>query len=219
MPEGAAGRPPALAIGADLGLPATAPRLVLASGSSTRRALLETAGLRFDAVVPLVDEAAVKSATRGAGGTPAQAALALARLKASTVTDPDCMVIGCDQILLCETTWYDKPATMDEARRHLLGLRGREHTLVTAVVCMRGGQLLWREAAAPKLRMRSFSASFLDAYLAAEGEALLQTVGAYRLEGLGIHLFESINGEHSAILGLPLPGMLGFLRSSGVLKG
>jgi septum formation protein len=170
-------------------------------------------------MAPDVDEAAVKSATRGAGGTPSQAAQALARLKASTVTDQDCMVIGCDQILVCEGTWYDKPANMAEARRHLLDLRGREHTLVTAVICMRGGQRLWREAAAPKLRMRNFSASFLDAYLAAEGEALLQTVGAYRLEGLGVHLFENIEGEHSAILGLPLPRMLGFLRSSGVLKG
>jgi septum formation protein len=215
MPEGSVGR----AGGADLGLQAETPRLVLASGSRARRALLEAAGMRFDVVVPDVNEADSKSATRSAGGTPAQAAQALARQKAAVVTDPDCMVIGCDQILLCEGTWFDKPATMEEARRHLLALRGREHTLVTAVVCMRGGQRLWRESAAPKLRMRNFSASFLDAYLAAEGESLLQTVGAYRLEGLGVHLFDSIEGEHSAILGLPLPRMLGFLRSSGVLKG
>lgn len=218
MPEGGGGRPEPLAPTVKPGLQSAAPRLVLASGSLARRALLAAAGVAFDVAVPAVDEAEVKRATRGAGGTPAQAAQALARLKASTITDPDSIVIGCDQILVCEGAWYDKPATLVDARRQLLALRGRQHTLVTAVVCLRAGQTLWRETVAPKLRMREFSAQFLDAYVEAEGEALLQTVGAYRLEGLGINLFEAIEGEHSSILGLPLPRMLGFLRGTGVLK-
>ncbi len=223
MPEGSTGGIPGSVTGAaaliDIGIQAALPRLVLASGSATRRRLLEAAGLRFEIVVPEVDEAAIKAAHRSARGTPAQAAQALAQQKASTVTDPDCMVIGCDQILICEGVWYDKPASMEEARRQLNALRGREHTLVTSVVCMRGGQRVWREGAAPRLKMRSFSATFLEAYLEAEGEALLTSVGAYRLEGLGVHLFESIEGDHNAILGLPLVRLLGFLRTGGVLKG
>ncbi len=219
MPERDAGLIQADNALTDIGFQAESPRLVLASGSATRRRLLEAAGLRFDVVVPEVNEMAIKSAHRSAGGTAAQAAQALAQQKASTVADPDCMVIGCDQILVCEGTWYDKPLSVEDARRQLNSLRGREHTLVTAVVCMRGGQRVWREAAAPKMKMRNFSATFLDAYLAAEGTALLNSVGAYRLEGLGIHLFESMEGEYSAILGLPLVKLLGFLRSGGVLKG
>lgn len=200
------------------GLQNPAPRLVLASGSVARRALLTAAGLHFDVVVPQVDEAEIKRGTRAAGGTVAQTAQALAFQKARSVTDPDAVVIGCDQILVCEGAWYDKPATLADARRHLQALRGREHTLVTSAAAVRGGQVLWRETAAPRLRMREFSGAFLDAYLAAEGEALLSSVGAYRLEGLGINLFSAIEGEHSAILGLPMPGLLGFLRSVGVLR-
>jgi septum formation protein len=106
---------------------------------------------------------------------------------------------------------------MQQAREHLRRLRGRRHTLVTAVVCQRGQTPLWHHVAAPLLTMRDFSDAFLDAYLAAEGKALLASVGAYRLEGLGVHLFDRIEGEHAAILGLPLLALCGFLRQHGVL--
>ena len=120
-------------------------------------------------------------------------------------------------LLVCEGRWFDKPADMEEARAHLQALRGRRHTLVTAVLCQRGEQRLWHHVAHPTLTMRGFSDEFLDTYLDREGEALLATVGAYRLEGLGAHLFDVIDGEHSAILGLPLLPLFGFLRQHGVL--
>lgn len=197
-------------------LQAPSPRLVLASGSVARRSLLAAAGLRFEVVVPNVDERAIKQATRANNGSAEDAALSLAGVKASSVRDEDAVVVGCDQILVCGPKWYDKPADMAAAKAQLLELRGKPHTLVTALVCARGGQRLFKFLAKPQLRMRNFSGPFLDAYLAAEGEAILSSVGAYRLEGLGMHLFDSVEGEQSAIMGLPMAPLLGFLRQCGV---
>ncbi len=188
------------------------PPLVLASQSAARAALLAAAGLRFEARPARVDEAAIKQACRAEGLDAADAALTLAGLKAERIRDPDAMVIGADQLLVCGETWFDKPAGIDGARAHLSALRGQTHRLVTAVVCLRGGQEVWRHVAEPRLRMRGFSDAFLEDYLAAEGDAVLACVGAYRLEGMGMHLFDSVQGEHAAILGLPMLPLLGFLR-------
>ncbi len=195
------------------------PRLVLASASASRRALLSAAGLVFDARPAAVDEAAVKQAVRAKGAGVEEAALLLAELKAQRVSqrDPDALVIGADQILVCDDIWFDKPASAGQAREHLRALRGRAHVLVTAVVCQRGEECVWHHLAHPKLTMRPFSDTFLEAYLAAEAAHVTDTVGAYRLEGRGIHLFDRIEGEYAAILGLPLLPLLGFLRQHGVL--
>jgi septum formation protein len=107
---------------------------------------------------------------------------------------------------------------MAAARAQLQALRGKTHRLVTATVAWRGGARVWQDVTTPRLTMRAFSDAFLDAYLAAEGEALLASVGGYRLEALGVHLFSRVEGEHSAILGLPLVPLLGFLRGHGVLE-
>ena len=191
--------------------------LVLASQSTARAAVLRGAGLAFEARPARVDEAAVKAAGRAEGASAEEVALALAGLKAARVRAPGAMVIGADQLLVCGDAWFDKPEGMAGARAHLLALRGRAHVLATAVVCMRDGREIWRHVARPRLVMRAFSDAFLEAYLAAEGEALLGSVGAYRLEGPGVQLFEAIEGEFSAILGLPLLPLLGFLRQNGFL--
>ncbi|GAC1347384.1 MAG: Maf-like protein [Acetobacteraceae bacterium] len=196
---------------------AAEPGLLLASQSAARAAVLTAAGLRFAARPARVDEAAVKAAMRQDGASADDTALALAGLKASRVREGEPLVIGADQLLVCEEDWFDKPSDSAAARAQLLTLRGRAHTLVTALVCRRGGNEVWRHVARPRLRMRAFSEAFLDAYLEAEGDAILSSVGAYRLEGLGVHLFDAIEGEHSAILGLPLLPLLGFLRQHGVL--
>ena len=200
---------------------AATPRLVLASASATRRALLDSAGLRFEAQAAAVDEAAIKEAAQAEGIAPADAAIMLAEAKAERIArrDPDALVIGCDQLLVCEGRWFDKPADLAAARAQLLALRGRRHELVTAVVCHRQGGRIWQHVAVPRLVMRDFSDAFLDAYLAAEGERVTASVGAYRLEGPGVQLFASVQGEHAAILGLPLLPLLGFLRQHGVLGG
>jgi nucleoside triphosphate pyrophosphatase len=195
------------------------PRLILASGSASRRALLESAGLTFSVVPAEVDEAAVKLEARRAGLGAEAAALRLADLKAVWVADrnPDALVIGADQLLVCDGIWFDKPADSRRAGDQRCALRGRAHDLVTAVVCRRGGDALWRHVAIPRLSIRMFSDTFLAAYLEAEGDAVTTSVGAYRLEALGVHLFDQIEGEHSAILGLPMLALLKFLRDRGIL--
>lgn len=196
-------------------------RLILASGSAARATLLLAAGLTFEARPAAIDEDAVKRGARDEGMSADDTAVLLADMKASRVARslPDVIVIGADQLLVCEDRWFDKPATMAEARTHLQTLRGRTHVLVTAVLCQRGGQRLWTHVARPKLTMRAFSDAFLDDYLAREGEAVLSSVGAYRLEGLGVQLFDAVVGDHSSVLGLPLLPLLGFLRQTGVLAG
>ncbi len=196
------------------------PPLVLASASAARRAVLAAAGLSFAAEAAAVDEAAIKESARAEGIPPGEAAAALAEAKARRVSrraPNGALVIGADQILVCEGAWFDKPADAAAARAQLLALRNKAHELQTAVVCWRGGERVWGHVETPRLTMRAFSDAFLDAYLEAEGEAVLSSVGAYRLEGLGAHLFSAVRGEHAAVLGLPLLPLLGFLRGHGVL--
>jgi septum formation protein len=195
------------------------PRLVLASASTSRRGVLAASGLRFDVIAADVDETVLKRAAQAENADPATAALRLADAKAARVAaaEPDALVIGADQILVCDGVWFDKPADLAAARTQLQTLRGRPHTLATAVVCRRSGERVWQHIAQPRLVMRRFSDTFLDAYLAVEGDHVLGSVGAYRLEGPGVHLFTSVEGEHATILGLPLWSLLAFLRETGVL--
>jgi septum formation protein len=201
------------------GFQAAAPRLVLASASAARRAVLAAAGLRFDALPAAVDEAAIKEAAQAEAIPAADTALILADAKAERIArrDPEALVIGCDQLLVCEERWFDKPPDLAAARAQLLALRGRQHQLVTAIVCHRQGRRIWHHVAVPRLTMRDVSDDFLEAYLAAEAEQVTQSVGAYRIEGPGVQLFSKVEGEHAAILGVPLLALLGFLRQHGVV--
>ncbi len=190
--------------------------MILASQSTTRASLLRAAGLVFEQRPTRIDDASVKESF--GGSDPDECALMLASLKAARIRTPDTLVIGADQLLVCNGEWFDKPPDLASARIQLQGLRGQTHTLVTAIVCHRDGAEIWRHVARPTLRMRRFSDAFLDDYLALEGDAVLSSVGAYRLEGPGIQLFDAIDGEYAAILGLPLLALLGFLRQHGALR-
>lgn len=200
-------------------LQAATPRLVLASTSAARRALLAAAGLQFEVVPAPVDEDAIKRAAHAASTTPEDTALMLARTKAMRVSGrhPDAVVIGADQLLVCDGEWFDKPVDRDSARNQLLRLRGRPHILATAVTCVGNGTGLWHHVAQPRLSMRSFSEAVLDGYLASEAEHVIGCVGAYRIEAAGLQLFDAIEGDYFSILGLPLLPLLGFLRQHGVL--
>ncbi len=171
----------------------------------------------FDTCPAGVDEDAVKREALSSGLSASETALALARRKAMAVDRPGDTVIGCDQILVCDGNWFDKPPDLAAARAHLQRLRGRPHLLETATVVRRGGVVLWQHVARPTLTMRDFSDDFLDWYIAEEGDRLLGSVGAYRLEGPGVQLFAQIEGDHSAILGLPLLPLLGFLRGGDMI--
>ena len=191
--------------------------IILASGSATRQAMLSAAGLQFQARAVALDEAAIRDAAQAEGASAEEAALLLAATKAARIRAPGSLVIGADQILVQGDAWFGKAEDLPGARAQLQRLRGTTHHLATAIACLRDGEPVWQHVESPALTMRRFSDSFLDAYLATEGDALLGSVGCYRLEGPGIHLFDRIEGSHTSILGLPLMPLLGFLRQAGIL--
>lgn len=193
--------------------------LILASASSARARLLVAAGLDFRVEPAAIDEAAVKRVFKAEVAAAADCALALAEAKARRISGrhPSALVIGADQILVHDGAWFDKPADMAEARSQLQALRGRDHELVAAACVVAAGERIWHGVSRPLLTMREFSDEYLDAYLAAEGSAILGSVGAYRIEGRGVQLFTAIDGDYFAVLGLPLFALLAFLRDRGVL--
>ena len=198
----------------------TDPILVLASASTARRDLLVNAGLDVIVDPAHVDEEAIKGSMAADGAGAVDVALSLARLKAHRISTRHggALVIGADQVLDLQGRWFDKPADMDHARGHLVALRGRTHKLVTAASVFRDGEQIWHHVETPELTMRDFSDGFLDDYLAQAGDSVLSSVGAYRLEGMGVQLFNRIEGDYFAILGLPLLALLDFLRGHGVVK-
>lgn len=194
---------------------ASQPEVILASASTSRARLLRNAGLDFTNLPAAVDEDEVKHAMRGAMAPPSDTAVALAELKASRISRnyPAAFVIGADQILECNGVWFDKPPDTDHARAHLLSLKGKTHHLSNAVCVAKGGTVLWHHVNQASLTMRPFDEAFLEKYLAEAGEAILSSVGAYHLEGLGAHLFSRVEGDFFSILGLPLLPLLDFLRN------
>lgn len=191
--------------------------VILASASTARQSLLRAAGVDVVALPARIDEDAVKQTAQADGSSAGDAALLLAAMKARRIASahPEALVIGADQMLVCDEAWFDKPPTLADARAQLQALRGRTHHLPTALVCFRGATQVWHHLATPALTMRDFSDAFLDRYLAAEGEAVLSSVGAYRIEALGIQLFARIEGGMDAISGLPLLPLLDYLRGAG----
>jgi septum formation protein len=191
--------------------------LVLASASPARSALLAAAGLAFGVTPAAIDERAVEIPLVAGGASPADLAAALAEAKAVAVshTAGNAFVVGADQTLDLDGNRWTKPASLAEAREQLARLSGREHRLHSAVAVARGGRMIWHHVASAGLTMRPLTAAAIDAYLADVGKAALASVGAYQIEGPGIRLFERIDGDYFAILGLPLLPLLKYLRGEG----
>ena len=194
------------------------PHLILASASLSRRQLLASAGLKFDVEPSGLDEDEAKYRLLGERAAPQEIAEGLAALKALRVSGRrrSTMVIGADSTLACNGRLFDKPPTMAAARQQLLALSGQTHELFSSVVVVRDGARLWHCSERARLTMRPFGEAFLDAYLARAGEAVLASVGAYQLEGLGAHLFSRVDGDYFTILGLPLLPLLSFLAGYGI---
>lgn len=168
-----------------------------------------------------VDEESLKAEFKKSGGGSAEnLSLRLAEEKARVVSQlyPYSFVLGADQVLECEGRLFDKPASLSEARSHLIALRGRQHRLVNGLVVCKGADVLWSHTAIATLTFRDFSDDFLDRYLQISGESLLSSVGGYRLEDQGSQLFDSIEGDYFTILGLPMLPLLAYLRQIHILE-
>jgi len=194
-------------------------RIILASGSAIRRDIMTGAGLDFTVIAKPVDEGAIKTAMLAEGAKPREIADALAEAKALRVSRTESgLVIGADQVMVMDETLFDKPKSISDARERLLAMRGKRHELVGAVVVASGGVPVWRHVSETKLWMRDFSETFLDDYLAMEGDRVTKSVGAYRFEGPGAQLFSKVDGDFFSILGLSLLPLLQYLRDCGAIS-
>ena len=191
--------------------------IILASGSASRRAMLEAAGVAFTAIPPALDERALEASL--AGAPPPDIALALAEAKAQAVSAdrPDALVLGSDSLVVVDGQRFDKPASRQAAEEHLCRFSGRVMELHSAAALVRGGTVVWRHAALARLHVRPLSDAFINHYLDREWPAIGGCVGAFRIEGPGVQLFDAVEGDHFTILGMPLLPVLGALRDQGVL--
>ena len=192
--------------------------LILASRSTHRAQMLARAGVTFEVRAASVDERAVENAL-GPDVTPADRAEVLARVKAEAVSEhePGATVIGCDQILELDGSILHKADTMADARRRLLALQGRTHTLHSAICLVRDGETIWSTVVPAHMTMRSLTPKAIGHYLADAGDAILGSVGCYQIEAHGIRLFETIDGDWWTIVGLPLLPLLAALRANALL--
>lgn len=187
--------------------------IVLASRSASRQAMLMAAGVAYEAVPAAVDERALEASL--AGALPADIALALAEAKALAVPGGSQLVLGSDSLVVVGSRRFDKPASRAEAAAHLQQFSGQLLELHSAAALARGGVIVWRHAAIARMQVRSLSDAFIEAYLAAEWPAVSQCVGVFRIEGPGVQLFQSIDGDHFTVLGMPLLPVLAALRDLG----
>lgn len=181
--------------------------------------MLANAGLAIECAPARIDESAVKASMVQEGHSARNICDALAELKAQKVASKftDAFVIGADQVLVLDGKIFDKPTTKEDAKNQLLQLRNNRHQLLSAAVIFHRGEPVFRHIGTVKLKMRDFSDQFLADYLEKVGETLMDTVGGYKIEGMGVQLFDHINGDYFSILGMPLMEILGFLRIRGVI--
>ena len=196
-------------------------KIILASRSPFRKAILENAGVAVHAISADLDERVLEAPLAESGASPEKVALVLAEAKGVAVSKahPGCLVLGCDQTLSLSDEVFHKPDDMDGARRHLLKLSGQTHQLNSAVVLVRDGETLWCHVAVVSLTMRELDPTFIGRHLARVGKKALSSVGAYQIEGEGIQLFEKVEGDHFTIVGLPLLPVLAELRELGAIDG
>lgn len=197
-------------------------KLILASSSSARRAMLEASGVSFDAEAADVDENEIRAAMTVDNDCveAADIAMTLAQAKAAAVSKrrPAALVIGSDQVLSLGRRMFSKAETLAEAREILDILRGRTHELTSAVALARDGAIVWSAVESASLTMRRFSDAYLDAYLGKVGDRALRSAGCYELEGIAVQLFERVEGDYFTILGMPLLPLLAELREQGVAE-
>jgi septum formation protein len=191
--------------------------LILASQSRARQLLLANAGIDFESVPAEIDERAVQQASGRTSAGDIAALLASEKARSVSMRRPGQFVVGADQTLVLGKDLFSKPADRTQAAEQLRMLAGRSHELHSAVAVARDGEISFEAVSKAAMTMRRLNQAEIEAYLTEAGEAVTSSVGAYQLEGIGVHLFERIEGDHFTILGLPLLQLLAFLRSERLL--
>jgi len=195
--------------------------IILASNSQFRAELLKNAGVKFTTDIASIDERAIEQPLLEANLEPADIAQVLAEAKAVNVSShhPNSLIIGCDQTLSLDDTMFHKPDDMKQARQHILNFSGKAHQLNSAIVLVYNQQTIWRHVSIANMFMRKLTPEFVGRYLARAGNHVLDSVGAYQLEGIGVQLFDRIDGDYFTIIGLPMLPLLSELRNQGVIDG
>ena len=198
-------------------VPNLVPNLVLASASASRRAMLEAAGVAHDVCPADIDERAIELAMANAAPADIVAALARAKAESAATRRPDRVVLGSDSLVEVAGRRFAKPGSRDDAAEHLRFFSGRKMTLHSGAALVRDDRLLWQFADRAVLRVRRLSADFIDRYLDVEWPQVAGCVGVFRIEAMGVQLFEHIEGSQFTVLGMPLLPVLAALREFGVL--
>jgi septum formation protein len=195
-------------------------KLILASNSAARRQMLSDAGYRFEATAADIDESALKTAHLKSGLPADDLALVLANAKAQAVSinHPADLVIGSDQVLICDEKVFTKVNDLPQAAQQLAELQDKTHVLISAVACWQENQPLFETTEIASMSMFRLTAKDIDAYLTEIGPSILGSVGCYQIEGKGIRLFEEIQGSHFAIMGMPLTPLVKFLKNQSNLQ-
>lgn len=191
--------------------------LILASKSASRRAMLDAAGVAYEAVPADLDERAVEAGLAGAAPAEIAEALSVAKAAAVAALHPGALVLGSDSLVVCAGRRFDKPGSREEAAEHLRFFSGQVMELHSAAALVKDGGCEWSHADLARLHVRALSEEFIQQYLSIEWPAIGHTVGAFRIEGPGVQLFEAIEGDQFTVLGMPLLPLLGALREAGVL--
>ena len=194
-------------------------KLILASASFARKALLTQAGLAFQTAPAPIDEEMIRGAASSEGASADEIAVLLAEMKGekSAANHPDDMIIASDQLLVCGDKIYGKPKSLEDAKKQLLALSGQRHQLITAVILFDKGKRIWHHIARPEITFHPFEEAQIDDYLHHFGQEALNSPASYYLEGPGIHLFADIFGDYYSILGLPMLALLPQLKLHGLI--
>lgn len=191
--------------------------LILASQSASRRMMLTSAGIQYEAIPAYLDERGIEAGLAGAGGGEVALALARAKALAVSVERPEALVLGSDSLVEVAGRRFDKPASREDAAEHLRFFSGKVMRLHSAAALSRDGKVTWEHGAVASLHVIEMSESFIESYLAEEWPAVAGCVGVFRIEGRGVQLFKAIDGDHFTVMGMPLLAVLGALREAGEL--
>ena len=195
-------------------------KIILASKSKHRQELLKNAGVKFSAQVADIDEREIETPLiqAGLGGEDIAEILAIAKATEISKTDKDAYIIGCDQTLSLEGELLHKVKNMEEAQRRLLALSGKKHQLNAAVSLVKNSEVIWSHIEVATITFRKLDPGFIGRHLSDAGEKILSSVGAYQIEGLGVQLFEKVEGDYFSIIGLPVLPLLSELRKLDLVE-